>query len=97
MWQAVQRGRVLNKPTPERILAAAERELGLVIKRLIICRNRLYKETGNYPDDLGAAIERAEFLLCDLMAGLISPVEAKTRSAKATAANPPVTPPERIH
>lgn len=43
----------LDRPTPEQILAAAERELTLVLKRLIACRNRLYRETGTYPDDLG--------------------------------------------
>jgi hypothetical protein len=74
----------LNKPTPEQILAAADRELGLIIKRLVICRNRLYRESGTYPDDLGAAIQRAEFLLRDLMSGLITPVKAP--AAKLTGA-----------
>jgi hypothetical protein len=50
----------LNKATPEQILAAAERELSLALKRLVGCRNRVYRETGTHPDDLGAAI----FLLC---------------------------------
>ena len=72
------------KATPEQVLAAAQRDLALIIKRLIACRNRLYRETGTYPDDLGAAIHRLEFLLRDLMAGLVSPAEAKaaTESAK---------------
>jgi hypothetical protein len=29
-----------------------------MVKRLIACRNRLYRETGTYPDDLGAALAR---------------------------------------
>jgi hypothetical protein len=29
------------------------------MKRLIACRNRLYRETGTYPNDLGAALARA--------------------------------------
>jgi hypothetical protein len=44
---------MINRPTPERILAAAERELSLALQRLTACRNRLYRETGTYPDDLG--------------------------------------------
>jgi len=71
------------KATPEQVLAAAQRELALIIKRLIACRNRLYRETGNYPDDLGAAIHRTEFLLRDLLAGLVSPAEAKAATASA--------------
>jgi hypothetical protein len=65
------------KATPDQVLAAAQRELALIVKRLIACRNRLYRETGAFPDDLGAAIHRTEFLLRDLMAGLVSPAEAK--------------------
>jgi len=63
-------GRVLNEPTsPERILAAAQRELSLALQRLIACRNRLYRETGTYPEDLGAAIFRLDFVLHHLMSG----------------------------
>jgi hypothetical protein len=72
----------LNKATPEQILAAAKIELSLTVKRLIACQNRLYRETGTYPDDLGAAIQRLEFLLHGIMAGLVTPVEAKTEAAK---------------
>jgi hypothetical protein len=57
------------------ILAAAKAELRLVVRRLIACQNRLYRQTGNYPDDLGAAIQRLEFLWHGIMAGLITPVE----------------------
>jgi len=71
----------MPKATPDQVLAAAQRELALIIKRLVICRNRIYKDTGTYPDDLGAAIHRTEFLLRDLMAGLVSPVEAKAQIA----------------
>jgi hypothetical protein len=77
---------VLNKATPAQLLAAAEVELGRIRKLLIVCRNRQYRETGNYPDDLGAAIERTEFLLRDILAGLVTPVESKTDAAKAEAA-----------
>jgi hypothetical protein len=72
----------LNKATPEQILAAAKTELLLTLKRLIACQNRLYRETGTYPDDLGASIQRLEFLLHGIIAGLITPVEAKTGAAK---------------
>ena len=72
----------LNKATPEQVLAAARIELSLTLKRLIACQNRLYRETGSYPDDLGAAIQRLEFLLHGIMAGLVTPSEAKTGAAK---------------
>jgi hypothetical protein len=71
---------MLNKPTPEQILAAAEIELGRILKRLIVCRNQQYRETGRLADDLGAVIARTEFLLRDIMTGLISPVAPKTEA-----------------
>jgi hypothetical protein len=74
---------MLNKPNPEQLLAAAKVELEKTLKRLIACRNRQYRETGDYPEDLGAAIQRMEFLLRDILAGLISPVASKTDAAKA--------------
>jgi hypothetical protein len=80
----------VSKATADQILAAAQQELSVIIKRLRACRNRLYRETGTYPDDLGAAIERGEFLLRDLMAGLITPYEAKRQTPKA---EPPEVPP----
>src|SRR6202051_2236749 len=67
----------LNQATPEQILAAAERELSLALKRLVGCRNRLYRETDTFHDDLGAAIFRLEFLLHHIMAGLITPAPVK--------------------
>ena len=72
----------LNQATPEQILAAAERELSLALKRLIGCRNRVYRETDTFPDDLGAAIFRLEFLLHHIMVGLVTPARAKTEAAK---------------
>jgi hypothetical protein len=72
----------LNKATPDQILAAAQGELTLVLKRLIACRNRQYRETGTYPDDWGAAISRLDFLLHHIMAGLVSPAEAKPEVVK---------------
>src|SRR6202163_46242 len=72
----------LNQATPAQILAAAERELSLALKRLVGCRNRLYRETDTFPDDLGAAILRLEFLLHHIMAGLVTPARAKTEAAK---------------
>src|ERR1700681_1086357 len=72
----------LNQATPAQILAAAERELSLALKRLVGCRNRLYRETDTFPDDLGAAIFRLEFLLHYIMAGLVTPARAKTEAAK---------------
>jgi hypothetical protein len=72
----------LNKATPEQILAAVERELSLALKRLIGCRNRVYRETATFPDDLGAAIFRLEFLRHHIMAGLVTPAPAKTEAAK---------------
>src|ERR1700730_10633731 len=67
----------LNQATPEQILAVAERELSLALKRLVVCRNRLYRETDTFPDDLGAAIFRLEFVLHPIMAGLVTPARAK--------------------
>jgi hypothetical protein len=76
-----------GKATPEQLLTAVQVELSLIVKRLIACRNRFYRETGTYPDDLGAALQRAEFLLRDILAGLITPAAANTETAQA-----PVTP-----
>ena len=67
----------LNQVTPEQILVAAERELSLALKRLVGCRNRVYRETGTFPDDLGAAIFRLEFVLHHIIAGLITPAPVK--------------------
>jgi hypothetical protein len=72
----------LHKATPEQVLAAARIELSLTLKRLIACQNRLYRETGTYPDDLAAAIQRLEFLLHGIMAGLVTPMEAKAGAAR---------------
>jgi hypothetical protein len=72
----------LNKTTPEQVLAAAKIELSLTLKRLIACQNRLYRDNGSYPDDLAAAIQRLEFLLHSIMAGLITPKEAKAVAGK---------------
>jgi hypothetical protein len=74
-----------GKATPEQVLAAVRIELNLLRRRLIACRNRLYRETGTYPDDPGAALQRTDFLLDDLMAGLVSPphVNPTPRSAGA--------------
>jgi hypothetical protein len=74
---------VLNKATPEQLLAAATVELERIRKSLILCRNRQYREAGNYSEDLGAAIERTEFLLRDILTGLVTPVESRTEAAKA--------------
>jgi hypothetical protein len=78
----------LHKPTPERILAAANVELGVIRKYLIACQNRLYGETGTYPNELGAAIQRTEFLLYGIMAGLITPVVKKETAVAHVAAKP---------
>ena len=48
---------------------------------LICCRNRQYRENGNYADDLAAAIARLEFVLRDLMTGLVSPVDVQAEAA----------------
>ena len=72
-----------GKATPEQVLAAVKVELNLLRRRLIACRNGLYRETGTFPDDLGAALQRTDFLLDDLMAGLVSPAQGKTKSASA--------------
>ena len=71
-----------NRATPEQLLAAAKVELSLTLKRLIACQNRLYRENGSYPDDLAAAIQRLEFLLHGIMAGLVTPKEKKAEAAK---------------
>jgi hypothetical protein len=78
----------LNKPTPERILAAVQVELTVIVKRLIACRNLLYRQTGTYPDDLGAAIYRLDFLLHDIMTGLVSPADGKADDVKTPSAKP---------
>ena len=79
-----------GRATPEQVLTAVQVELALIVKRLIACRNRIYRETGTYPDDLGAALQRAEFLLHDILAGLITPA-AKTGNAPAPVPRKPVS------
>ena len=66
-------------------------ELALLVKRLIACRNRIYRETATYPDDLGAALQRAEFLLHDILAGLITPAAAKAGTAPPRERRKPVS------
>jgi hypothetical protein len=43
-----------GRATPEQVLTAVQVELALLVKRLIACRNRICRDTGTYPDDLGA-------------------------------------------
>ena len=70
------------------IYEKSKAELFLLRKRLIACRNGLCPETGTFPEDL-AALARTGFLLNDLMAGLVSPAQVKTKSGSA---QPPVEP-----
>jgi hypothetical protein len=72
----------LNRATPEQILAAAKIDLAKTVKRLLACQIRLYRETGTYPDDLAVVIQRLEFLLHGIMAGLVTPTQARTESTK---------------
>ena len=51
----------------------------------------IYRDTGTYPDDLGAALQRARFLLHDILAGLITPAAAKTETAPAPVPRKPVS------
>jgi hypothetical protein len=44
------------KRLPKQILAAAEREFSPVLKRLIGCRNQLYRETDEDPDTMMSAV-----------------------------------------
>jgi hypothetical protein len=74
------------RATSDQVLAAAKTELRLAIKRLTGYQHRLYRESGIRPDELGAAINRLEFLLYGIMAGLITPVDAKVEAAKVEAA-----------
>ncbi len=39
-----------GRATPEQVLTAVQVELALIVKRLIACRNRIYRDTGAYPD-----------------------------------------------
>jgi hypothetical protein len=80
-----------GRATPEQVLTAVQVELALIVKRLIACRNRIYRDTGTYPDDLGAALQRAQFLLHDILAGLITPAAAKTETAQAPVPRKPVS------
>ena len=80
-----------GRANPEQLLTAVQFELALLVKRLIACRNRIYRETGSYPDDLGAALQRAQFLLRDILAGLITPAAVKTETAPAPIPRKPVS------
>ena len=77
--------------TPEQVLTALQFELALLVKRLIACRNRIYRDTGTYPDDLGATLQRADFLLHDILSGLITPAAAQTGTASAPVPRKPVS------
>jgi hypothetical protein len=79
---------VILKPAPERILAAANAELDVIRKCLLACQTRLYRETGTYPNELAAAIQRTEFLLYGILAGLITPVAKKETALAQVAAKP---------
>ena len=79
-----------GRATPEQVLTAVQVELALLVKRLTACRNRIYRDTGTYPDDLGAALQRADFLLHHILAGLITPAAAKTEAAPAPVPRKPV-------
>jgi hypothetical protein len=80
-----------GKATPEQVLTAVQVDLARIVKRLIACRNRIYRDTGTYPDDLGAAFQRTEFLLHDILAGLIAPAAAKTETAKTPVPRKPAS------
>jgi len=80
-----------GRATPEQVLTAVQVELARIVKRLIACRNRIYRDTGTYPDDLGAALQRAAFLLHDTLAGLINPAAAKTETAQAPVPRKPIS------
>jgi hypothetical protein len=80
----------LGKVTPEQVLTAVQFELALIVKRLIACRNRIYRDTGTYPDDMGAALQRADFLH-DIRAGLITPAAVRTETAQAPVPRKPVS------
>lgn len=75
---------MLNKATADRVLEATRVGLGQIRKDLIACRNRDYRDNGHYDDKLGAAIARVDFLLYDIMAGLVSPVVGKPRGIAKT-------------
>ena len=83
-----------GKATHEQVLAAVKVELVLLRKRLIACRDGLYRETGTFPDDLAAALQRTDFLLDDLLAGLVSPAHVNPTPRSAGARLP--TEPTRI-
>jgi hypothetical protein len=46
---------------------------------------------GSYPDDLAAALQRADFLLYDILAELITPAAAKTETAQAPVSRKPAS------
>jgi hypothetical protein len=68
---------VINKPTAEQILVASRRELERIRKLLVAARNRQYRDSGEYPDIYCVLLERLDFVLYSLMAGLVSPAEPK--------------------
>jgi hypothetical protein len=67
----------MPRATPESIHAGATTQLERSLKLLLAFRNRLYRETGGFPDELAAAIHRVEFVLRDLFTGLVTPAKAK--------------------
>ena len=62
----------LGRATSEQVLTTVQVELALIVKLLIACRNRICRETGSYPDEPGAALQRAGFLLHDILTGMIT-------------------------
>jgi hypothetical protein len=75
------------KATCDQINAAAKAEIRLAIKWLTAYQCRMYRESGKRPGEIGAVINLLEFLLHGIMAGLVTPVEAKTEAAKVEAAS----------
>jgi hypothetical protein len=81
----------LRRARAGELLTALQVELALIGKRLIACRNRICRETGTYPDDLGAALPRADFLLRDILAGLITRGAVSTETAQVPVPRKPVS------
>ena len=77
--------------TPQQVLTAVQVERVLMVKHRIACRNRICRDTGAYPDDLGAALQRADFLLHHILAGLITPAPARTEPAQPPVLRKPVS------
>jgi len=82
-WQFCRTEGIHLPATPEPVLAAAKVELARALPESHRLPEPALSRDWKLPRRSGAAIQRLEFLLHGIVAGLISPKDAKTEIAKS--------------